>query len=333
MKKVAEEQAMRREQLLMEKEKLRKIEEDKRKEDLRRQQEELQEINTLKGKFGSMINELKTDATSLEFTITGLNLLPAQIRILVQATMVNQSLRSLSMIRKAINDHDGVEIAKCMNGNQSLESLILEGNQLGPLSAEAIGNLIERNNTLRVIDLEGNDLTDGGKNSNGIYVLANALKYNKSLLCLNLTNTNLDAECGKVLLEAMKDNKTCIMLDITQNTKMGLNDVREIQKILEKNKLAYDEERFKEFMERKCLKREEDISKILQLKQETKEMIREGIDKRIEAKQLQIDLEWKKKVNYIWGFMGFLGLFIYIKSWRAIIYIYIYIYLLLSFIL
>lgn len=298
MKKVAEEQAIRREQLLMEKERLKKIEEEKRKEDLRRQQEELQEINTLKGKFGNMINELKTDATSLEFTISGLSLLPAQIRILVQATMMNQSLKSLSMIRKEISDSDGVEIAKCINGNQSLENLILEGNMLGPLSAETIGELINKNQTLRVIDLEGNDLTDNGKNPRGIQNLASALKTNSSLLSLNLTNTGLDAACGKSLLEAMRENKTCIMLDISQNPKMNIMDVREIQRILEANKLVYDEERFKEFMERKCLKREEDISKILQLKQETKMMIREGIDKRIEAKKLSMDEEWKIKVFF-----------------------------------
>ena len=296
MKKAAEEQDKRREQLLMEKERLKKIEDERRKEDFRRQQEELQEIHTLKGKFGNMINELKNDATSLEFTISGLNLLPAQIRILVQATMVNQSLKSLSMIRKSISDHDGVEIAKCLNNNISLENLILEGNVLGPLSADAFGNLLQNNMTLKVIDLEGNDLTEGGRDTKGIQALANSLKMNTSLLFLNLTNTGLDATCGQALVEAMRENKTIIMLDLPQNPKMNLMDVREIQKILEANKLAYDEERFKEFMERKCLKREEDISQILQLKQETKMMIREGIDKRIEAKKMQMDEEWKKKV-------------------------------------
>ena len=279
-------------------EKLKKAEEDRKKEHLRRQQEELQEINTLKGKFGNMINELKTDNTSLEFTISGLNLLPAQIRILVQATMVNQSLRSLSMIRKGISDHDGVEIAKCLNGNQSLESVILEGNLLGSLTAGAVGQLLEKNTTIRVIDLESNDLTDAGKNNKGIVELAEALKNNKSLLHLNLTNTNMDVTCSQALLEAMKENKTLIMLDISQNAKMNLNDVREIQQILVANKKAYDEERFREFMERKHLRKEEDISKILQLKQEAKMMIREGIDKRIEAKQMQMDEEWKNKVIY-----------------------------------
>jgi len=289
---------MRREALLMEKERLKKIEEDKRKEEARRQQEELQEINTLKGKFGNMINELKTDNTSLEFTISGLNLLPAQIRILVQATMVNQSLRSLSMIRKGISDHDGVEIAKCLNVNQTLESVILEGNNLGSLTAGAVGQLLEKNHSIRVIDLENNDLTDGGKSSKGIVTLAEALKINKSLLHLNLSNTNLDVICGQALLEAMKENNTLIMLDLSLNTKMNLNDVREIQKILVANKKEYDEERFREFMERKHLRKEEDISKILQLKQEAKMMIKEGINKRIEAKQMQMDEDWKTQVIY-----------------------------------
>ena len=88
------------------------------------------------------------------------------------------------------------------------------------------------------------------------------------------------------------------MLDISQNAKMNLNDVREIQQILVANKKEYDEERFREFMERKHLRKEEDISKIIQLKQEAKMMIKEGIDKRIEAKEMQMDEDCKKKVIY-----------------------------------
>lgn len=87
-------------------------------------------------------------------------------------------------------------------------------------------------------------------------------------------------------------------MDVCLNPKMNLKDVRDIQKIIEKNKLEYDNERFKEFMERKCLKREEEISSILTLKEETKQMMKEGIDKRIEAKTKQKEEEWKNKVNF-----------------------------------
>lgn len=119
-----------------------------------------------------MINDLKTDSTPLEFTISGLNLLPAQIRILVQATSVNNSLKTISMNRKNINDHDGVEIAKCLHSNKLLENLVLEGNNLGPLTTANIGMLLEKNTSLRNIDLEGNDLTSGGKDTSGIKALA-----------------------------------------------------------------------------------------------------------------------------------------------------------------
>jgi len=48
--------------------------------------------------------------------------------------------------------------------------------------------------------LEGNNLTADKTNNAGIRALGKALVENKTLLCLNLTNTNLDDECGKILL-------------------------------------------------------------------------------------------------------------------------------------
>lgn len=126
-----------------------------------------------------MINDLKTDSTPLEYTISGLNLVPIQISILVQATAVNNSLKTISMNRKKINDNEGVEVANCLHNNKQLENLILEGNNLGPLSAASIGMLLDKNTNLRNIDLEGNDLTNGGKDTNGIKSLAEVnVSYN-----------------------------------------------------------------------------------------------------------------------------------------------------------
>lgn len=53
-----------------------KLEEERKKEEERKNQEELQSINTLKGEFGNMINDLKTDQSKLDFTISGLDLRP-----------------------------------------------------------------------------------------------------------------------------------------------------------------------------------------------------------------------------------------------------------------
>jgi hypothetical protein len=119
-----------------------------------------------------MINDLKKNATTLEYTVSGLDLRPAQIRILVRAVEKNFSLKGLNMSRKKISDSDGVEIAKNLKKNFVLERLELEGNFLGPKTTCMIGELIENNNCIRVIDLEGNDLTNSNKDNSGIETIA-----------------------------------------------------------------------------------------------------------------------------------------------------------------
>lgn len=99
--------------------------------------------------------------------------------------------------------------------------------------------------------MEGNDLTENGKDYSGVEEMAHALESNEVLLQLNLCNTNLTKECGELLKKMLNINKTLILLDIDQNPNLPLEDVRLIQKSLERNKKDYDDERYKEFIERK----------------------------------------------------------------------------------
>lgn len=48
----------------------------------------------------------------LEYTLTGLNLMDAQIRILSQNITQNKTLKTISMIRKNIKENEGIEISK-----------------------------------------------------------------------------------------------------------------------------------------------------------------------------------------------------------------------------
>lgn len=89
-----------------------------------------------------MINNLKQEQTILEYTIAGLDLLDAQIRILSQNITPNTTLQTISMIRKNIKENEGAEIARNLMGNLNLEKLELEGNKLGPKSAFEMGELI-----------------------------------------------------------------------------------------------------------------------------------------------------------------------------------------------
>lgn len=53
---------------------------------------------------------------------------------------------------------------------------------------------------------------------------------------------------------------------------MNLDDVAAIQNALLRNKQDYDDERYMEFIERKRMRREEDISGVLLLNQQTKKL-------------------------------------------------------------
>ena len=73
---------------------------------------------------------------------------------------------------------------------------------------------------------------------------------------------------------------------------MNIDDVIAIQDSLIRNKQEYDEERYMEFIERKRMRREEDISGVLLLNQQTKKLRSEAIDLNIKTKKSQLDEEW-----------------------------------------
>lgn len=56
------------------------------------------------GRFGHMINDLNTNTTNLEFTISGMDLRPAQIKVLISNVQNNSSLKGLTMCRKGLTD-------------------------------------------------------------------------------------------------------------------------------------------------------------------------------------------------------------------------------------
>lgn len=59
-----------------------------------------------------------------------------------------------------------------------------------------------------------------------------------------------------------------------------------------RNKQDYDDERYMEFIERKRMRREEDISGVVQLNSQTKKLRSEAIDLNISTKKVELDQEW-----------------------------------------
>lgn len=95
----------------------------------------------------------------------------------------------------------------------------------------------------------------------------------------------------------MERNQTIINLDIDSNPDMNLYHVRAIQEYLKRNKKAYDDERYQEFIERKQMWRELNISNIIQGNKEAKLVLQENINTRIEAKRLQMESDWETKLK------------------------------------
>ena len=111
---------------------------------------------------------------------------------------------------------------------------------------------------------------------------------------MNLCNCGLDFESGKLLREAVESNDVIINIDLSQNPKLNLYDVRAIQDKLNKNKKKYDKIRFDEFLERKRMKREEQISSTNQMNEEFKLLSKETIEAKIQARKRIMEEEWTK---------------------------------------
>lgn len=305
--KAKRDQEMKNMKLKAEKQKQQELEAKKKLDDARKREEEMQQINTLKGRFGNMINQLNADYTPLEYTISGMQLKPAQIRILVKAAESNKTLRCLSMSRKNLSDDDGVEIAKCLVSNSVLEKIDLDGNNLGPRCLAEFAKMLKTNFSLRGLDFEGNNLTQIGKDVSGLLHLAESLQKNTTLLSLNLANCNLDKQCSSALADALDVNKSLIMLELSGNPGLFYKDVLRIQESLKRNKAEYDKERFKEFVERKRAKMEEDNTVLLRQQDEEGKMAVELVHQRIEdmekkrarAFQERVDREEEEKRKMI----------------------------------
>lgn len=69
---------------------------------------------------------------------------------------------------------------------------------------------------------------------------------------------------------------------------MDIDDVSAIQDSLLRNKQDYDDERYMEFIERKRMRREEDISGVVLLNNQTRKLRSEAIDLNIQTKKVEL---------------------------------------------
>lgn len=267
-----------------------KLEQDKQKRLL----EEEQERSRLAGKLIIISKHLKNNTSPAQYSLSGIELSDKTPGILCHDISDNKTLKCLHLCKKKITDSQGVEFAQMLAKNKTLLKLELEGNLLGPKTAFEFGKVLkDQNKTLRYLDLENNYLTNSGASQDEIKSFSDCLLTNKSLLHLNLANNTMVAECGERFVQSTEVNKTLICFEFGFNNFL-LEQIRAIKANLKRNKAAYDEERFKEWKERKRMAEEERSMKILDTAEQKDEIMRDEAEKSRIAREKARDAAWKE---------------------------------------
>ena len=157
------------------------------------------------------------DNTPHDYSMSGVQLGAARTLILAKIIAHNQTVKTLHLSRKEINDKEGQDLASMLLTNKTLRKLELEGNCLGLQTAKKFAYVLRHNTTLKSLDLESNNLTHDGEENGGVEEMISALMQNKSLLSLNLGNNKLDENIGRMFVDCLHQNKTLIDFEFSNN--------------------------------------------------------------------------------------------------------------------
>lgn len=139
--------------------------------------------------------------------------------------------------------------------------------------------------------MESNQLTSDGTSLGGINEFIEFLKYNKTLISLNLANNQLEQPCGDQFKNNLENNFSLIDFDYSLNN-FALEDSRRIQDLLRRNKKKYDEERLREWKERKRMKAEDEALMELQIKEDTAKQIQILEEEDREQQEKELNERW-----------------------------------------
>merc|ERR1712224_1092523 len=165
---------------------------------------------------------------------------------------------------------------------EGLEKLECEGNSLGVKAASSIAESLASNETLRCLNLEGNNLTASGNDQTGVIASAHALRGNKTLRVLLLGKNHITQQGGEHFVRAIELNDTITMLDLTGN-ELGVEQLRTIDKVINRNREKLSELRRAERRERFTLYNEE-----FKCRQH---------DMQVEAARLELEAREERRLN------------------------------------
>jgi hypothetical protein len=128
----------------------------------------------------------------------------------------------------------------------------------------------------------------------GVASLMDFLDHNTTLLSLNLANNQIDQKCGAIFVEKLKNNFTLIDFDFSRNKDIKLEDSRQIQLYLKRNKALYDAERLKEWKERKNMRTEDEKLRQKYLAENALKEQGRMEEEASEVREAELGEKWKK---------------------------------------
>ena len=212
------------------------------------------------------------------------------MRLVFKTLDVNESLKTLSLVRMKLDDEDIEDLIENLSVNSHMEKIELDENILNSFSMLKFAESIKENKTLKHISFENNDLSRKD-DYDGLSDFLEALKENTGLNYINLAYCKISNEHLDKIIELLKVNKNIIMLDVTGNFRLNYKKLREIQNLLVRNREEFDQEKRFEWEERKEMNRQhEQLSEINEIKKNNQDLLLD-IKNKEEEKQF-----WRQKL-------------------------------------
>jgi len=125
-----------------------------------------------------------------------------------------------------------IEVSKFVEENPFVLILDLRGNNIGATAALRLSKALKINKSIQGLILKGNVI---GKDPAGVQALCSAMKVNMSIVHLDLTQCEINAEGAKYIAELLLENTTLLHLDMTNNP-IGADGTAAILDATKKNK-------------------------------------------------------------------------------------------------
>ena len=161
----------------------------------------------------NLAKSLKSNRTLKSILLTGNRIGHDGIASLVEALLENDTLESISLNENPIGMSGIKSMATLLSsGGCSLKILYLNKVNLGDKGASILANALKENHTLECLEIANNDISHVGAQC-----LELALEDNNTLQKISLAHNNICDEGAGCIFSAMINNKSLNVLDLSHN--------------------------------------------------------------------------------------------------------------------